>query len=100
MAEELDGVAVATYVLLGNVMTTLLKKNVLSPEDIREALDTSISKIEFSAFDIEPFREARKVLDGTLAQAFRGAPRAGYPTDPAWVFAYDAVTVPLEPPQQ
>jgi len=23
-----------------------------------------------------------------------------YPTDPAWVFAYDAVTVPLEPPQQ
>jgi 6-hydroxynicotinate 3-monooxygenase len=23
-----------------------------------------------------------------------------YPTDPAWVFAYDAVTVPLQPPQQ
>jgi hypothetical protein len=55
-------------------MTTLLKKNVLSPEDIREVLDTTISKFEASSLDIESFRVARIVLDGALAEAF-GGPR-------------------------
>jgi hypothetical protein len=56
MVEEPDGVSVATFVLLGNLMTTLLKKNVLSPEDIREVLDATISKFEASSLDIESFR--------------------------------------------
>ena len=74
MTEELDGVTAATFVLLGNLMTTLLKRKVLSPEDIREVLDTAISKFESSSLDIELFRDARKFLDGALAEAF-GGPR-------------------------
>ena len=70
MTEEPDGVAVATLALVGNLMTTLLKKKVLSLEDIREVLDTSISKIESSSLDTESTRDARIVLDRVLAEAF------------------------------
>jgi lantibiotic modifying enzyme len=55
MAEEPDGVTVATFALPGNLMTTLLKMKVLSPEDVREVLDATLSKFETSSFDIESF---------------------------------------------
>ena len=72
-----DGVAVATHTLLAQMMRMLLAKGVLSVEDIRELLDTAISRLESSSLDIESIRDARKMLEGDLASAFGSASPSG-----------------------